>query len=58
MCEAVGHPVRRLVRIKFGPLRDQRLAPGQWRPLKPEEIQALYAAIGEQSGDTGDGIEV
>ena len=45
MCEAVGHPVRRLVRTRFGPLRDQRLAPGQWRPLTHAEIRALYAAI-------------
>lgn len=44
MCEAVGHPVRRLVRTRFGPLRDQRLAPGQWRPLTQAEIRALYAA--------------
>ena len=31
MCEAVGHPVRRLVRTRIGPLRDRRLAPGEWR---------------------------
>ncbi|MDQ1569246.1 MAG: rRNA synthase, partial [Actinomycetota bacterium] len=52
MCEAVGHPVRRLVRTRFGPLRDHSLAPGEWRSLKPAEIQALYAAVGAQSGDT------
>jgi 23S rRNA pseudouridine2605 synthase len=45
MCEAVGHPVRRLVRTRFGPLRDQRLAPGQWRRLTQTEIRALYAAV-------------
>ena len=28
MCEAVGHPVRRLVRTRIGPLADRRLAPG------------------------------
>ena len=33
MCEAVGHPVERLVRVRIGSLRDQRLKPGQWRPL-------------------------
>ena len=32
MLEAVGHPVRRLVRTRLGPLSDHRLAPGQWRP--------------------------
>src|SRR5690606_14496119 len=33
MCEAVGTPVQRLVRTRIGPLRDRRLAPGEWRPL-------------------------
>jgi 23S rRNA pseudouridine2605 synthase len=51
MCEAVGHPVRRLVRTRFGPLHDHRLAPAEWRPLSGEEIQALYAAIARESRD-------
>jgi 23S rRNA pseudouridine2605 synthase len=42
MCDAVGHPVLRLVRVRIGPLRDQRLAPGAWRALDPEEVRALY----------------
>ena len=33
MCEAVGHPVVRLVRTRIGPLRDPHLAPGEWREL-------------------------
>ena len=44
MCEAVGHPVERLVRTRIGPLRDTTLAPGRWRPLSPEEVRALAAA--------------
>ena len=28
MCEAVGHPVERLVRVRIGPLTDRRLRPG------------------------------
>ena len=51
MCEAVGHPVRRLVRTRFGPLRDRSLAPGQWRPLTQAEIRALYAAIEKEIAD-------
>jgi 23S rRNA pseudouridine2605 synthase len=51
MCEAVGHPVRRLVRTRFGPLRAQRLAPGQWRPLTQAEIRALYAAVQNEISD-------
>jgi 23S rRNA pseudouridine2605 synthase len=55
MCEAIGHPVRRLVRTRFGPLVDHRLAPGQWRPLTQGEIRALYAAIQtEMYGAEGD----
>ena len=52
MCEAVGHPVRRLVRTGLGPLRDYRLPPGQWRPLTPAEIRSLYEAIRLKFGDT------
>ncbi len=33
MCDAVGHPVRRLVRTRIGPLADRKLPPGEWRPL-------------------------
>jgi 23S rRNA pseudouridine2605 synthase len=45
MCEAVGHPVRRLVRTRIGPLADRRLAPGAWRALTPAEVRALYIAV-------------
>jgi 23S rRNA pseudouridine2605 synthase len=44
MCEAVGHPVRRLVRTRVGPLYDRRLAPGEWRPLTRREVRSLYEA--------------
>jgi len=44
MCDAVGHPVVRLVRTKIGPLRDSRLRPGEWRPLTAEEVRALERA--------------
>jgi 23S rRNA pseudouridine2605 synthase len=44
MCEAIGHPVTRLVRTRIGPISDARLAPGEWRTLRPEEVRALYAA--------------
>lgn len=46
MCEAVGHPVLRLVRTRIGPLSDRRLSPGEWRPLEPGEVRALAAAAG------------
>lgn len=44
MCEAVGHPVQRLVRTRIGPVRDTKLAPGRWRALSPEEVRALAAS--------------
>jgi 23S rRNA pseudouridine2605 synthase len=44
MCEAVGHPVRRLVRVRIGPVSDRRLAPGEWRPLGQHEVRALERA--------------
>ena len=44
MCEAVGHPVIRLVRTRIGPLADRKLPPGQWRELRPEEVRALERA--------------
>ncbi|MGH9045717.1 MAG: pseudouridine synthase [Acidimicrobiales bacterium] len=44
MCDAVGHPVRRLVRTRIGPIADATLAPGEWRELRPAEVRALAVA--------------
>lgn len=41
MLRAVGHPVRRLVRVRFGPLVLAGLRPGEWRPLRDGERRAL-----------------
>jgi 23S rRNA pseudouridine2605 synthase len=46
LLEAVGAPVRRLVRTAIGPLRLTGLAPGEYRPLRPEEVRDLYRAAG------------
>jgi 23S rRNA pseudouridine2605 synthase len=53
MCEAIGHPVRRLVRTRIGPLRDTTLAPGTWRALTAAEVRALAGAAGPANGDGG-----
>ncbi len=55
MCEAVGHPVVRLVRTRIGPLTDPSLAPGEWRHLESSEVRALYAAAmsGEEASPSG-----
>jgi len=47
MLEVVGHPVERLVRTRIGPVHDDRLGPGEWRPLRPDEVRALYEAASQ-----------
>jgi len=44
MCEAVGHRVRSLERVAFGPLVLGTLAPGAHRRLTEAEVQALSRA--------------
>ncbi len=46
MAQAVGHPVVRLTRIRVGPLNLGSLPPGRHRLLRPEEVRALYHAVG------------
>lgn len=41
MCEAVGHPVIKLERISFGPLRLEGLRPGEHRLLDAAEVAQL-----------------
>lgn len=45
MFDAVGHPVRRLVRTEIGPLKLGHLKPGSVRKLSPHEIGALYRLV-------------
>jgi 23S rRNA pseudouridine2605 synthase len=43
--EALGHPVSRLVRVRYGPLELPRDLPaGQWRELAPGQVQELFRA--------------
>jgi 23S rRNA pseudouridine2605 synthase len=41
MCEAVGHPVRKLRRVRIGPISDRRLRVGEWRELTRNEVEKL-----------------
>jgi 23S rRNA pseudouridine2605 synthase len=41
MCEAVGHPVLELVRVRFGPLALDGLGPGEHRRLTQTETQRM-----------------
>ncbi len=43
MCEAVGHRVRTLQRVRFGPLRIDDLPEGAHRRLKAAEVEGLRA---------------
>ena len=49
MCEAVGHPVQKLKRTSFGPLRDRYLKPGTWRELTAVEISLLRNLAGREA---------
>lgn len=51
MCEAVGHPVVRLRRVRIGPIHDEHIRPGEFRDLDEREIAALkrVAAGGRSS---------
>src|SRR6476619_1779577 len=41
MCEAVGHPVKRLHRSRYASLTIEGLEPGRWRELDNEEVKQL-----------------
>ncbi|MAG33402.1 MAG: pseudouridine synthase [Deltaproteobacteria bacterium] len=47
----LGFPVRRLVRVRMGPLRLGRLAVGEARPLRSEERRALLAHAAQLRGE-------
>jgi 23S rRNA pseudouridine2605 synthase len=44
MCDAIGHPVVRLRRVRIGPIADDRLKPGEFRELSAREVAALRKA--------------
>lgn len=45
LLETAGHPVRRLVRTRFGDVGLGQLRPGKSRPLTREEVGLLHAAV-------------
>ncbi|MDQ6692319.1 MAG: rRNA pseudouridine synthase [Candidatus Dormibacteraeota bacterium] len=46
MLETLGHPVRDLQRVGFGPIRLGRLREGDWRRLRVPEVESLRRAAG------------
>jgi 23S rRNA pseudouridine2605 synthase len=51
MLDAVGHPVRRLVRTRIGPIADPRLPPGEWRSLTTDELRSVERAVADAADD-------
>jgi 23S rRNA pseudouridine2605 synthase len=41
MLETIGHPVSKLKRVAIGPIRDEGLPLGAWRPLTVTEVERL-----------------
>ena len=41
MCESVGHPVKRLIRSRIGPIVDRSLRPGSFRELTNQELKSM-----------------
>ena len=46
MCDALGHPVRRLIRVRIGPLELGDLPVGKWRYLTKRELKELGGTRG------------
>ena len=44
MCDAIGHPVVRLRRVRIGPITDEHIRPGEFRELSDKEVAALKRA--------------
>ena len=47
MCDAIGHPVMRLVRTRIGPLTDRTLRPGDYRELSTGERRSLAETVAD-----------
>lgn len=46
MCNAVGLAVTRLIRVRLGHVTLGTLKPGEWRELRPEEVESLARDAG------------
>jgi 23S rRNA pseudouridine2605 synthase len=47
----LGHPVNKMRRTRFGPLRLKGLAVGEWRDLTPKEVEQLMRAARSENPD-------
>lgn len=53
MCEAVGHPVRRLYRSAYAGLTLEGLEPGAGRELEPSEVERIRDLLLQRPGPAG-----
>jgi len=56
MCEAIGHPVVRLRRVRIGPIADEHIRPGEFRELDVREVAALQRAAALPAAAKPEGI--
>jgi 23S rRNA pseudouridine2605 synthase len=48
LCEAIGHPVLQLKRVRLGPISLGRLPRGAWRRLSSREVASLRRLAGQK----------
>lgn len=56
LCEAVGHPVDRLIRLDYAGVGVGKMAPGDLRFLSPGEVRRLEAAVRREAPPPPGGI--
>jgi 23S rRNA pseudouridine2605 synthase len=49
MCDAIGHPVVRLRRVRIGPIADEHIRPGEFRDLSASELAQLRRAGAQEA---------
>jgi pseudouridine synthase len=52
MCDAIGHPVRALRRVRIGPIADKNLRLGSYRELTTDEVRRLKNSAKRLSAST------
>jgi pseudouridine synthase len=57
MCASIGHPVRKLTRVRMGPITLGDLRPGHWRDLTSAEVAKLRSVAGDEAPHVHEGHE-
>jgi 23S rRNA pseudouridine2605 synthase len=56
LCEAVGHPVDRLIRLDYAGVGIEKMEPGDLRFLSPGEVRKLQAAVRKEAPPPPGGV--